>query len=141
MKEQYKKTTKVKAIIERGDDGSYGVYLENDELSFGLMGEGNTVAEAIDDFLTARNEMKAYYKEVGKEFPELEFVYKYDTASFLEYYSKIISLAGLERLTGVNQGQLSHYLTGRRKPSAKTTEKIQLHLHEFGKELQHLEFA
>lgn len=79
MREQYKKTTKVKAIIERGDDGSYGVYLENDELSFGLMGEGNTVAEAIDDFLTARNEMKAYYKEVGKEFPELEFVHKYDT--------------------------------------------------------------
>ena len=64
-----------------------------------------------------------------------------DNASFLEYYSKIISLAGLERLTGVNQGQLSHYLTGKRKPSAKTTQKIQRHLHAFGKELQHLEFA
>jgi len=50
-------------------------------------------------------------------------------------------LAGLERLTGVNQGQLSHYLTGKRKPSAKTTQKIQRHLHAFGKELQHLEFA
>ena len=31
MREQNKKITKVKAIIERGDDGSYGVYLENDK--------------------------------------------------------------------------------------------------------------
>ena len=80
--------------------------------------------------------MKEYYDEIGKEFPDLEFIYQYDTASFLEYYSKIISLAGLERLTGVNQGQLSHYLTGKRKPSTKTTQKIQRHLHAFGKELQ-----
>ena len=107
---------KVKAIIERGNDGSYGIYLDDDNLNFGIIGE-------------------------GKEFPDLEFIYQYDTASFLEYYSKIISLAGLERLTGVNQGQLSHYLTGKRKPSAKTTQKIQRHLHAFGKELQHLEFA
>ena len=118
---------KVKAIIERGNDGSYGIYLDDDNLNFGIIGEGNTVAEAKDDFLLCRDEMKEYYDEIGKE--------------FLEDYSKIISLAGLERLTGVNQGQLSHYLTGKRKPSAKTTQKIQRHLHAFGKELQHLEFA
>ena len=132
---------KVKAIIERGNDGSYGIYLDDDNLNFGIIGEGNTVAEAKDDFLLCRDEMKEYYDEIGKEFPDLEFIYQYDTASFLEYYSKIISLAGLERLTGVNQGQLSHYLTGKLKPSAKTTQKIQRHLHAFGKELQHLEFA
>jgi hypothetical protein len=47
-------------------------------------------------------------------------------------------LAGLERLTGVNQGQLSHYFTGRRKPSQKTIDKIQIALNNFGKELQQL---
>jgi len=47
-------------------------------------------------------------------------------------------LAGLERLTGVNQGQLSHYFTGRRKPSQQTIDKIQIALNNFGKELQQL---
>ena len=132
---------KVKAIIERGKDGSYGIYMDNDDLDFGLLGEGQTVKEAMEDFLVSKEEMRTLYADQGKIFPELEFVYQYDTASFLEYYSHILSLAGLERLTGVNQGQLSHYLTGRRKPSEKTVQKIQQSLHRFGEELQHLEFA
>ena len=86
--------------------------------------------------------MKEVYKEQGFDFQEItSFKFHYDTASFFQYYSKILSLAGLERLTGVNQGQLSHYLTGRRKPSQKTIDKIQTNIHNFGKELQHLEFA
>ena len=115
--------------------------MDNDDLDFGLLGEGQTVKEAMEDFLVSKEEMKTLYADQGKIFPELEFVYQYDTASFLEYYSHILSLAGLERLTGVNQGQLSHYLTGRRKPSEKTVQKIQQSLHRFGEELQHLEFA
>ena len=64
--------------------------------------------------------MKDVYKEQGLDFQEItSFKFQYDTASFLQYYSKILSLAGLERLTGVNQGQLSHYLTGRRKALTK----------------------
>jgi transcriptional regulator with XRE-family HTH domain len=47
----------------------------------------------------------------------------------------VLSLAGLGRLTGVAQGQLSHYVTGRRKPSQKTVEKIERSLHEFAAEL------
>lgn len=132
---------KVKAIIERGEDGTYGVYLEDNKYDLLLIGNGKSVSEALEDFYVCRDEMKAFYEEEGKIFPELEFNIQYDTASFLEYYSKFISLAGLERLTGVNQGQLSHYLTGRRKPRKQTTQKIQNHLHEFGKELQQLEFA
>lgn len=46
----------------------------------------------------------------------------------------------MERLTGVNQGQLSHYVTGRRKPSKRTIEKIESKLHEFEKELYQVEF-
>jgi predicted RNase H-like HicB family nuclease len=131
---------KIKVIIERGTDGTYGAYMDDNSLTFGLLGDGKTVKEAIDDFYNSAEEMKEYYKGEGKEFPDIEFEFVYDLSSFLQYYSKILSLAGLERLTGVNQGQLSHYITGRRKPGRKTTEKIEKALHQFGNEISQVEF-
>lgn len=133
----------VKAFIERGTDGTYGVYidLEDNTLNYGIHGDGKTVKEAIESFNNSYKEMKENYKKRNIEFVEARFEFNYDVASFLEYYSKILSLAGLERLTGVAQGQLSHYVNGHRKPSKKTTEKIQTKLHEFGEELKHLELT
>lgn len=64
---------------------------------------------------------------------------KIEVIDFLKNYTQFFSLAGLERLTGVSQGQLSHYLNGHRKPSARTAEKIQTKIHEFGKELLAIE--
>ena len=128
-------------IIERGKDGTYSAYIENNQLPFGLLGDGNTVKDAMEDFMNSRDEMKAYYSEKHKSFPEeLEFEFKYDVPSFLEYYSTILSLAGLERLTGVNQGQLSHYVTGHRKPSPRTVAKIERSLHNFANEISQVHF-
>lgn len=129
-------------IIEKGSDGSYDANLEyRDDLTFGLLGQGSTVQECIADFYNNRDEMKDLYHDSGKEFPEnLEFEYKYDVPSFLSYYSKILSLSGLHRLTGVNQGQLSHYVTGHRKPSPKTVEKIEKSLHAFANEISQVHF-
>lgn len=135
---------KVDVFIEKGLDGTYDVHFGEDtkSLTFGLLGQGNTVPEAIDDFYNSRNEMKELYIEKGKSFPDnLEFNFKYDTASFLAYYSKVLSLAGLQRITGVNQGQLSHYVTGHRKPSPKTVEKIEKSLHAFAKEISQVHFV
>ncbi|MGV4460725.1 XRE family transcriptional regulator [Ornithobacterium rhinotracheale] len=128
----------VNAIIERANDGTFSIYLKETNLGFGLIGTGKSVEEAKEDFMVCIEEVKEIYEEEGNDFPELEVKFHYDTASFLQYYSKYISLAGLQRLTGVSQGQLSHYLNGHRNPSAKTTEKIQNALQEFGKELQQL---
>lgn len=135
---------KVDAIIEKGLDGTYDVHFGDDtkNLTFSLLGQGNTVEEAIEDFYNSKDEIKEMYIESGKYFPEnLEFNFKYDTASFLSYYSKVLSLAGLQRITGVNQGQLSHYVTGRRKPSAKTVEKIEKSLHAFANEISQVHFV
>ena len=128
---------KVKAFIERGNDGSFGVYvdLENNTLNYGIIGEGKTIKEAIDDFHNSYKEMKELYLSESKHFEEAEFEFKYDTASFLAYYSNVLSLAGLGRLTGIAQGQLSHYVTGKRKPSLKTVQKIEKSLHEFAAEI------
>lgn len=133
---------RVKAFIERGSDGTYSVYVDLDDntLNYGIHGNGKTVKEAAD-FNSAYEAMKEFHKQKGKPFVEAEFDFKHDTASFLEYYNKIISLAGLERLTGVNQGLLSHYVNGLKKPNKRTKEKIQVKLHEFADELKHLELV
>ncbi|MDP3432887.1 MAG: helix-turn-helix transcriptional regulator [Bacteroidota bacterium] len=133
----------VKAFIERGNDGTYSVYvdLENSTLNYGIHGVGNSAKEAVDDFILSYEEMKELYIQKGKEFAEAKFNYVYDTASFLAYYSKVLSLAGLQRITGVNQGQLSHYVTGHRKPSPKTVAKIEKSLHAFAKEISQVHFV
>lgn len=131
--------TKVK--IERGEDGTYGAYIEENKLPYGLIGEGNTAIEAKNDFLESYGEMKAYYEKTGKEFVESEFEFAYDIPSFLSYYSKMLTLAGLERITGVNQGQLSHYVTGHRKPSRRTVKKIEQGLKDFADDLKQVEFV
>lgn len=84
--------------------------------------------------------MREYYKSEGKPFPNIEFEYKYDTASFLQQYAYAFTLAGLERITGVNQRQLSHYINGVRKPSKTTITKIENRLHSFGNEISAIKF-
>ena len=133
---------KVKAFIERGNDGTYSVYvdLEENRLNYGIIGEGNTVAEAVDDFNAGYLEMKKLHKTEGKLFVEAEFEFHYDTASFLQFYTTFFSLAGLSRLTSINKGQLSHYVTGVRNPSKQTIEKIDKSVHRFAKSLNQVQF-
>lgn len=132
---------RVSAVIERNIDGKYCVYMDDDSLEFGINGYGNTVEEAKNDIMLAYAEIKELSNEEGKSTPDLVFDFKFDVASFLEHYSKILSLAGLERLTGINQGQLSHYVTGRRKPSHKTVEKISRSLHKFASEISQVQLV
>ena len=131
---------KVDVIIERGKDGSYSAYMDEHNLNYDLLGDGETVDMAISDFMNSYDEMKQYYKESGKEFKEVDFDFKYDLSSFLQHYSDVLTLAGLSRLTGVNRGQFSHYVTGHRRPSPKTVDKIDKKLHDFAHELSNLRF-
>ena len=131
---------KVNAIIERAGDGTYSVYMDADDMSYLVTGTGKTVVEAVDCFKNGYEDMKAYYAEQNKEFEEVEFEYKYDMASFLSYFTKAFSLAGLSRITGINQGQLSHYVTGHRVPSQRTKEKMQRSIRNFAEDLQQVNF-
>jgi hypothetical protein len=67
---------KVTVIIERGTDGNYSAYMDANNLSFGLIGDGKSVKETMDDFYNSYEEMKLYYHDTGKDFPELMFVFK-----------------------------------------------------------------
>ncbi|KAA6322765.1 hypothetical protein EZS27_027723 [termite gut metagenome] len=133
---------KVDVIIEKGENEFYSAYMDYDGFDFGLSGNGYSVEETIKDFLVARDEIKECCENMGRLFPEnLEFNFKYDVPSFLAYYSDKLSLAGLQRITGVNQGQLSHYITGKSKPGPKTTERIEKKLHAFAEEIRQLHFV
>ena len=132
----------VDVIIERGSDGTFDANMETySDLEFGLLGQGKTVEEAKADLMNSYNEIKEIFVEQGKEVEDLRFEFKYDIPSFLQYYAFAFTLAGVERITGVSQGQLSHYINGVRKPSAKTARKIQERIHEFAKSLSQVRFV
>ena len=132
----------VKAFVERGTDGIFSVYvdLNDNTLNYGIHGTGDTANKAIEDFNICYQDMKELYRELGKEFVEANFEYHYDTASFLNFYTLFFSLAGLSRLTGINQGQLSHYVNGNRNPSKQTIQKIDNSIHSFARNLGQVHF-
>ncbi|OAV70542.1 hypothetical protein Barb6_01702 [Bacteroidales bacterium Barb6] len=80
---------KTTALIEKGKDGSYGIFTP--DINHTVIGEGNTVEEAKADFANSVKEMIASYTETGREIHEelrdIEFEYKYDLASFFNYYN------------------------------------------------------
>jgi hypothetical protein len=126
----------IEANIERAKDGTYSVYCINEMFS----GMGNTAETAKLDM---RQQMEFFRKtaiEDNFSYPDFldenfEIVYKFDTESLLEYYSGILSLSGLEKITGIHQKQLWNYLHRKSKPRRAQVEKIEKGLHALGSEL------
>ncbi len=126
----------VKAFIAREKDGTYSIFVDDKApINYGLVGEGDTVEEAIADWNNTYEEMKNSYADDNMPFVEAEFSFVYDVASFLAYYGGLLSFKGLAKLTGISAAQLSQYATGYRNPSPKTTAKIQEGLHSLAKDL------
>lgn len=69
----------VTAYIERGSDGSYGIYTPT--LHNIIIGVGDTIAEAKEDFMIGYKDIAETYQEDGEPVPEeledVEFVYQY----------------------------------------------------------------
>ena len=120
----------ITVIIERNNDGSYTAVPQH-KYKIGFIGMGKTVEEAMDDLKNSYAEAK----EMLPSLPEMEFAYKFDTASFLQYISGRLNLADLQTITGVNRHQLSHYATGKSRPSSRTVRRIQEGITRFSEEL------
>ena len=127
---------KIDVVIERGSDGVYTAVPQHG-YKIGFMGCGKTVDAAIADLNNSWREAKAFLPEL----PEFEYVFKYDTASFLQQYSKYLTLTGLQTITGIDHRQLSRYLTGRSKPTRKTAERIQTGFKNFSANIGQLAFV
>lgn len=129
--------TIIEAIIERAMDGTYTVYCKDEIFS----GAGATIEEAKTDML----DQMTFYRQTalteGFKYPafldeDFELSYQIDARSLIQYYvaSGVFSLAGLEKVTGINQKQLWSYLNGR-KPQNRQADRIRSGLLKLSKDL------
>lgn len=125
---------KIIIVIEKSKDFFDG-YAENCD---GIYGAGDSIQAVKEDIVGAIRLLKENCPadKLPEELKgEYQLEYKLDVQSFLEYYSSFLSLAGMEKITGVNQKQLSNYLNNRSKPRRPQAERICKGLHSFAKEL------
>ncbi len=125
--------TLIMKICASGD--SFGAYSQNCE---GIFAAGDTIEECKKDTeraiaLIKKNLPLEQWPGVLKG--EYRIVWHYDTQSLLLHYGAIMSLSGLERLTGIHQKQLWAYMHGRSKPRLRQRKRIEDALHSFAGEL------
>lgn len=125
---------KIIMIIEKSKD-HFGAYSENCE---GIYAAGDSIEAVKTDTVEAIRLLKE--TKPKEQWPCLlkdnyTIEWKIDVPSFLEYYSRYMSLSGMERMTGINQKQLSNYLNHRAKPRKNQIERIRNGIHRFAEEL------
>lgn len=119
--------TTIEAIIERASDGTYSVYCKNEIFS----GTGESIEQAKE----VMKRQMVFYKETalseGFKYPsflddDYVIIYQVDMPSLLKYYVEngIFSLAGVSKMTGINQKQLWAYLNGT-KPRKQQADRME----------------
>ncbi|MDP2112448.1 MAG: type II toxin-antitoxin system HicB family antitoxin [Bacteroidota bacterium] len=128
---------KILVIIEKGTDGIYSAYTP-DTVSTILNGQGNTVADAIDDLKVSMEEVIESYQETDGQIPlelqgNIEFEYKYDVPSLFNFFDEI-NMTTFSRKIGINASLLRRYKNGFAFASEKQVMKIKNGLHELGRQ-------
>ena len=124
----------VKAHVECNKNGLYTVYADED-MPFGVIGEGHSADEAKNDFLKVFDTMrKMHHERTGVDY-QIDFEFVYDASAFLQHYKGMLTLVGLARITGINKNQLSQYVCGVRHPSKRTQNRIKVSVQKFADEL------
>lgn len=123
-------------IIERTEN-NYSAYLAEVD---GITATGNSVDEIKRNIVNAIEAVLEDCQEYGDEWPEAlkgdySLTFRMDVKSLLEFYEGIFTKSGLERITGINQKQLWHYASGKRRPRPEQAVRIETALHRLGEEL------
>lgn len=133
---------KTTALIEKGNDGTFGIFTP--DLKSTIIGEGSTVGEAKADFLNSVNELLLYYSQTGKQLPEelidIEFEFKYDIASLFNYYN-FINVSQFAKSAGINPSLMRQYKTGHQYISENQVLKIETALHKIAKEFAEIKLV
>ena len=130
---------KIIMIVEKSKD-FFDAYSDNCD---GIYASGENMEAVKSDALEAIRLIKKNLPE--DRWPEqikgeFEIEWKFDVPSFLEYYGDYLSLSGMERMTGINQKQLSNYLHRRAVPRQKQAARIMRGLHRFAREILSITF-
>lgn len=124
------------ALIEKGKNGTFGIFTPN--LKHTIIGEGKTVAESKADFENSVKEILDSYTETGKQIPaelqSIKFEYKYDIASLFNYYD-FINVSKFAQLVGINASLMRQYKSGKQYISENQILKIEDTLHKIANEI------
>ena len=126
---------KIIALIEKGDDGFYGIHAP--ELENVIIGSGKTVDEAKEDFLEGYTEMLETYNYDGKTVPEelkdIEFEYRYDISAFYNAHP-YLNVSKLAKYMHINASLMRQYKQGQ-YISEEQILRIQDGIRSVGREL------
>ncbi len=126
----------MKVSIEKQSDGSYIAYnTTGDKVQ--LIGTGDSVKEAKEDFFNSLDEVLQSYNEIGDDIPEFlneQIEFRFDITSLFEYYS-MFNVSALARYLGINDSLMRQYRSGAAQISDKQLEKIEAGIHRLGSEL------
>ena len=126
---------KVIAIIEKGEDGTYGIY--SPELENFILGSGDNVIEAKEDFENSYSEMVESYVDEGRPIPEelkdIEFEYRYDLSAFYNAHP-YLNVSKLAEHLHVNASLMRQYRRGQ-YISEEQVMRIQEGIRSVGREL------
>lgn len=125
----------MKANIEKQADGTYIAYNTTGEKVV-LIGTGDSVKEAKEDFFNSMEEMKETYTD-GEPMPSClaeEVEFRFDLSSLFEYYS-MLNVSAFARYLGINDSLMRQYRKGDTPISDKQLEKIEAGIHRLGKEM------
>jgi predicted RNase H-like HicB family nuclease len=131
----------VRVVTEKTITG-YSAYLPDVP---GVIAVGDTFSELRANM----SEAVDLYLQTSKEFDdpipnvlsgEFELTYKFDTQTFLDWLSRIMSQKGLSEIANMNESLISQYANGIKKPGQKQLKRIETALHKFADDLYSISF-
>ena len=132
----------LQAIIEKGSDGFYSVYVPEVP---GLYGTGETESEAKENLKEAIDVAIDHVEETGDTtyyaplLEDYKIEYAYDLSGFFKAFD-IFDVTALSKRIGINSSLMRRYKTGMSKASASQKTKILDGIYSVADELHAVKF-
>lgn len=135
------KKHKIDLIVESNAKGHLWGRIE-DKGNFMPTGQGKTLQSLIENI---KDSIEDYQKHEGKgdefwinvDLKNIEFNIKFDLQEFFDALYTI-KLSEVGKRAGINESLIRQYASGNKFPSMDQVKKIELALHEIGKELSQI---
>ena len=117
---------RVNCVVEKGSDGLFAVYSEDQIGKSYFGGFGESVSEAKEDFLASIREAIEEESQAGNKVPRFEDIrvcYHYDVPSFFNYFD-FINVSKFAAYAGINESKMRAYKSGIAYPGEKMTARI-----------------
>ncbi|MBR1688081.1 MAG: pilus assembly protein HicB [Prevotella sp.] len=128
------KKKRLLAIVERGKGKrNFSCFTPESIDNCGMGGYGGTAREAMADTELSVQEYKELKAEEGKEFPNVEFDFRFDVGAFFDYYP--IDVTAFAKYIGMNASVLRQYVTAIRQPKQEAIDKIRNGIEKLSRDL------